>query len=111
MESNITIPTPDDYLIHGILRDKGTTLVIFVHGLAGNVHQALFYNASRFFANKGYATFCFDLYSGEEKGRLLSECSIETHAADVTTVLKHFCSKYDKIYLVGHSLGGPSILL
>lgn len=111
MEKEITIPTNDGHLIYGTLNGDSDKLIIFVHGLVGHRNEHQFYNAAKFFPKNSYATFRFNLYSYEEKARNLSECGITTHVADVTTVLNNFRKDYKKIYLVGHSLGGPSIML
>lgn len=112
MEKNVQIKTKDNHIIYGVLNseEKFNKLIIFVHGLTGHKNEHQFYNAARFFPNCGFATFRFDLYSGEKKGRVLSECSIKTHAEDLDQVISYFKGKYRDIYLVGHSLGGPSIL-
>jgi esterase/lipase len=113
MEKNIQIKTNDNHLIYGILNSGKIykKLIIFVHGLTGHKNEHQFYNAAKFFPKNGFATFRFDLYSGEKRGRALSECTIETHSLDLNTVINHFKDDYNQIYLVGHSLGGPAILL
>ena len=114
MERNISLKTKDGHLIYGTLRyprGKITTMVIFVHGLTGHKNEHLFYNGARFFEQKRIATFRFDLYSGEKKGRKLAKSTIHIHAQDLDVVVSHFRKKYKKIFVVGHSLGGPVILL
>ena len=113
MEKNIQIETYDNHLIYGVLNSKkeASKLIIFVHGLTGHKNEHQFYNAAKFFPENGFATFRFDLYSGEKNGRTLSECTIETHSSDLNAVIENFASDFNKIYLVGHSLGGPTILL
>lgn len=99
-------------MIYGVLDTvrNNNKLIIFVHGLAGDMREHQFYNAAKFFPQKGFDTLRFDLYSWEDKGRSLSECTLETHGQDITTVIREFTDKYDELFLVGHSLGGPSIL-
>lgn len=113
MEKNAKIKTNDNHIIYGVLnyQQKSDKLIIFVHGLTGHKNEHQFYNAARFFPTHGFATFRFDLYSDEKKGRILSYCTIETHSHDLNAVIDHFNNDYKKIYLVGHSLGGPTILL
>ena len=113
MEKNIKLKTDDNHLLYGVLNKEGKTdkLIIFVHGLTGHKNEHHFYNAARFFPKNGFATFRFDLYSGEKKGRLMSECTIDTHSSDLNIVIDYFKPNFNKIYLVGHSLGGPTILL
>src|SRR3989344_4946293 len=112
MQKNITIKTEDNHLIYGILnsRKKSNKLIIFVHGLTGNKNEHIFFNGSKFFAENGFDTFRFDLYTWKDKGRKLSECTLKIHTIDTNTVVKHFKKKYRKIFLVGHSYGGLTIL-
>lgn len=113
MEKTIQISTPDKHVIFGTLnwkKAKPSKLVIFVHGLKSNQHRHLFFNGARYFTQRGFATFRFDLYSSNKKARTLTDCSLETHASDIDTVVKRFRKKYKEVHLVGHSLGGPSII-
>ncbi|PID52000.1 MAG: hypothetical protein CR972_04375 [Candidatus Moraniibacteriota bacterium] len=113
MEKSISIPTNDGHVIHGTLNwqePQSKKLIIFVHGFGSKQSRHLFFNGARFFPQNGFTTYRFDLYSPQEKGRNLIDCTITTHATDINTVVDHFCSEYDEVYLVGHSLGGPSIL-
>ena len=113
MEKYIKIKTKDDHFIYGTLnykKDDKDKLIIFVHGLTENQNDHQFYNAVEFFNPKGFATFRFDLYSWMPKGRKLKDCSIKTHSKDLDIVLKYFKNKYKKIYLVGHSFGGPTVI-
>lgn len=114
MEKNLKIKTPDKHTIYGILRvpaKKSSTLVVFVHGLVGYANEHIFYNGARFLAKRGVSSFRFDLYTDAPGGRKLHECGISTHAKDLNTVLKYFRKKYKTIFVVGHSLGGPTILM
>jgi pimeloyl-ACP methyl ester carboxylesterase len=112
MEKNIEIQTGDNHTIYGVLsgQEKVTALIIFVHGLTGHKNEHIFYNAAKFFPKHGFSTFRFDLYTGEKNGRLLSESSVATHSRDVEQVLTYFQKDFKNIYVVGHSLGGPTIL-
>lgn len=112
MEASFTLDTRDGHKIHGIHNAPGKTekAIVFVHGLTDHKNTHLFYNAARFFSGNGFATIRFDLYTPAEKGRALLECSFEDHLSDFATVIREFSSKYPKIFLVGHSLGGPIVL-
>lgn len=98
--------------IYGVLDQKLETdkLIIFVHGLTGHKNEHHFYNAAKFFTGKKFATFRFDLYTGQKNGRQLKDCTINTHSEDLNQVINYFRKKFRKIYLVGHSLGGPTVL-
>jgi pimeloyl-ACP methyl ester carboxylesterase len=113
MQKNIAIKTKDkQFKIYGVFdgADDSDALVILVHGLTGNKNQHQFYNAAKYFNHQGFATYRFDLYSGEKNGRSLEDCAISTHTEDLNDVIGYFRSKFKNIYLIGHSLGGPTIL-
>src|SRR3989344_6063085 len=114
MEKTIKLKTPDGYTLYGTLntaRRKAKALVVFVHGLTGYQNEHQFYNAARFFPQREFDVFRFDLYSDEKGGRVLTKSTLRTHAADVNTTLQHFRKSYNKIHVVEHSLGGLTILL
>lgn len=113
MEKEILIETKDKFQIKGILNSsKNATnkLIIFVHGLTGHKNEHLFFNGAKYFSQRNFDTFRFDLYSGDKRARRLLNCTIKTHSRDLETVLNYFKEKYSEIFLVGHSLGGPTIL-
>lgn len=122
METPFSLHTHDHKRILGTVRPAAATkdgedkenktkeAIIFVHGLTGHSSEHIFYNAARFFPTNGIDAIRFDLYPGGIEGRLLPECSITTHVGDLNLVLEHFRPKYDKIYLVGHSLGAVTVL-
>ena len=112
MEDQIQIKTNDDHLIEGVLnsKQKSNKLIIFVHGLTGHKNEHHFFNAVKYFTSKGFDTFRFDLYSYIDKGRKLRDCSIKTHSKDLEVVIKRFENTYEELYLVGHSIGGPTVL-
>ena len=111
METNFKLKTADKHTIYGTLRStKSKTLVIFVHGLTGHKNEHHFFNGARFFTKHNIDTFRFDLYSGEKDGRIMTDCGISTHVDDLNTVVKSFRKKYKTIFVVGHSLGGITVL-
>lgn len=113
MEKKVKIDTDDGHIIYGTLNCPAQAtdkLVIFVHGITGSQKEHQYYDAARFFPKNGYATFRFNLYSREEKGRVLSDISIRTQSSDLSTVVAHFGKQYGQIFLVGHSLGGPTVM-
>ena len=87
-------------------------LVVFVHGFTGHKNEHQFFNAARFFEKKGISTFRFDLYSWQDDARKLDDCTLSLHGQDLDTLIKYFRNKgVKKISVVGHSFGGPSVLL
>lgn len=113
MEKVVKIRTKGGFIIQGILtlasKKAVGKLVIFVHGLTGFKNEHIFYNGAAFFAKKGFDVFRFDLYPGGKGSRKLSRSTLKTHALDLNRVVKHF-GKYKKIFIVGHSLGGLTVL-
>ena len=112
MEEKITLETADNFLLYGILnsKQKSDNLIIFVHGITGHQNEHQYFNAVPYFTEKGFDVFRFNLYGGGPKSREMINVSLSIHGEDITTVLKHFKPLYKNIFLVGHSLGGPSIM-
>lgn len=113
MEKIIKIPTSGKKKIYGKLRGPlGRPLVVFVHGMGALMDQHIYYNGSRFLEKHGISSFRFNLYGWDPDARKLSECTLETHAVDLDRVIAYFRKKkIKKIFVVGHSLGAPVILL
>jgi pimeloyl-ACP methyl ester carboxylesterase len=113
MEELLNVDTGDGHIIYGTLnspQEDTDLLIVFVHGITGSRKEHQFYDAARYFPAKGYATYRFNLYSRDPGGRVLSDIDIRTQSRDLDTVVRHFIGKYGKIYLVGHSLGGPTVM-
>lgn len=119
MERDVKIKIYNSKYIYGILRlAKNKTrfdekpLVVFVHGLTGHKNEHHFFNGARFFERRGWPTFRFDLYGDEKYSRHLQNCTLETHAKDLDTVIDYFKNKgVKKIFVAGHSYGGLTILM
>lgn len=112
MEKEYKIKTPDGKIMEGILRGSiQNPLILIVHGLCGNMNEAMHYNAVRYFEKQGFSSFRFNLYSWKKENRKLHECTLKTHGTDIDTVLEFLKSEGAKrIFAVGHSYGFPSIL-
>ncbi len=113
MQKTIKIKTKDGFQIYGDLLSApkpSNKLVIFCHGFTGNRNEHIFFNGSQYFTKKGFDTFRFSFYSDEKGARHFENTKISQHGQDITTVVNHFSKKYKKIYLVGHSFGGTSLL-
>ena len=113
MEQKWTTTTPDGYTIYGLKNSAETPsrkAIFIVHGLTGHMYEYAFKRAADFFSTN-YDVYRFNLYAGEDGARSLENCTIQTHANDLNTVLNHFSSAYDQIFLIGHSYGGPTIML
>lgn len=101
------------HVIYGKLRGALTRpLVILVHGLSEHMDGMLQYNGARFLEKKGFATFRFNLYDWQEGARSLNECTLQTNADDLDVVVAYFRKRgVKKVFVVGHSYGGPAILM
>lgn len=113
MEKEIKIPIGSKKYIYGTLRGSlKNPLVIFVHGFTGYRNEHQFFNGARFFEKKGYSSFRFNLYDWKKDTRKLEECTLSLHGEDLDTVVDYFRSNsVKKIFVVGHSFGGVSVLL
>lgn len=110
-DEEIIISLKDGLKLKGVLNSiSKDRLIIFVHGLNGNMNEHVFYNGARFFTKNNFSTFRFDFYSGELECRNLEQSSIDTHSSDLDRIIEYFSSRFKNIYLVGHSLGGPTII-
>jgi len=113
-ETPYTLPTPDNKTIYGVknVSVKPATAAIFmVHGLTGNMYEYPFKRAADVFSAQGYDVYRFNLYDGQEAGRKLVDCTLLTHAEDLNTVMAKFSPTYTKNFVIGHSYGGPTIML
>lgn len=113
MENKWTLDTPDGAKIYGVknsTRDNAKSAIFMVHGLASHMHEYAFKQAADFFAEE-YDIYRFNLYDGDDGGRMLLKCTMQTHANDLNTVLAEFSDKYEKVFLIGHSYGGPTVML
>lgn len=113
MEKQIKIPIENKKYIYGLLRaslDK--PLVIFVHGFTGDRNEHQFFNGARFFEKQGFSSFRFNLYHWKDDARKLVDCTLSLHGRDLDTVIEYFRKEgVKKIFVVGHSFGGATVLL
>ena len=113
-EKEFTIPIPDSDLKiyakqYGALEG---TVAVFVHGLSGHMEEHLFYNGARYFYEHGIASLRFNLYDWHDDARKLIDCTLRTHADDLNTVLGYLNDQNTaSVSAIGHSYGGPTILL
>lgn len=112
MEKDLNIRVDEKHVAYGRhFGESGKPLVIFVHGLPCSYRDGLYMVAARWFARHGYAAYGFNLYGWQKDARQLMDCTLATHAADLDAVVRAFRKKrVQKIFVVGHSFGGPTIL-
>lgn len=113
MEKDLKIKLDKQFSAYGrLFGSLDAPLVIIVHGLTCNYREGLYMSAARWFAKNGYAAFGFNLYGWQKDARQLVDCTLATHAADLDAVVRYFRKKgVKKIFVAGHSFGGPTILL
>lgn len=111
MDSPWTLTAPDGATIYGVANSSGQadTAVFIVHGLTGHMYEYQHKRAADHFAPR-FDVYRFNLYDGREGARALVDCTIATHAADLQTVLARFAGRYRRVFLIGHSYGGPTIM-
>ncbi len=112
MDKKLKIKTRDA-TIYGKLRGSiEKPLVIIVHGLPCNMDEYFYKSAAIWFSQHGFSSFRFNLYDWQKNARQLIDCSLDTHASDLDSVVRYFRKKgVKKIFVTGHSYGGPTILL
>lgn len=108
----IKIKTSDGKWIAATQRGSfDNPVIVIVHGLAGNMNEAMYYNAARYFEKHGFSSLRMNLYHWQKGYRRLHECTFSTHGKDIDTVLKYLARHgAKKVFVVGHSFGWPSIL-
>ena len=113
MEKDLKIALPDKKNLYGTLaraKKKSDALVLFVHGFTGHRNEHIFFNAAKIFASHGFDTFRFDLYGGGKRARRFRDTTIRLHGLDITRAVSYFRKQYRRIFVVGHSYGGTSLL-
>ncbi len=112
METILKLQRNKNITITGRLRGSlKQPLVIFVHGLTGNMDEHIFYNGARYFEQHGISSFRFNLYDWTKGTRKLDTSTLAIHAADLDFNVKYFRKRGVKnIFVVGHSYGGPTIM-
>ncbi|MBI4017563.1 MAG: alpha/beta hydrolase [Candidatus Aenigmarchaeota archaeon] len=115
MKPDVKIHTKDNHIIYGKLtkaKPKSDKLIIVVHGMASHMDEMPYYNTTKFFPKRGFSVLRFNLYDWRPHARQLMDCTIRTHASDLAHVVSRMRKKgFRKIFLTGHSYGGPTILL
>lgn len=112
MEKTYRIALDDAFAAYGRLNfQDDAPLFIMVHGLPCSIYDSFCASATDWFAKRGFSTFRFNLYGYEKDARQLIDCTLNIHAADLDAIVQHFRKRgVKKIYVAGHSFGGPTIL-
>lgn len=111
METHVQIPLSKRKVVYGILNEKrkSDTVLLIVHGRPGTALDAPGLTASRFFPSKGISTFRVSLYFWKKGARKLMDSTTSQHGKDIDVVVGFLRKKYKKVFVAGHSWGGPSI--
>lgn len=114
MEAEFKIPIPGTKL-NIYAKQYGSLdrpVIIFVHGLTGHMDEHPFYNGAQYFYDQGISSLRFNLYDWQKDARKLTNCTLKIHANDLNLVIDYLREKsVKKIFAIGHSYGGPTILL
>lgn len=89
---------------------KSDVLVIIGHGLTGHPNEYLHKVSHRYFNEKGWDTLRVAFYCSFADARKLKDCTLAIHASDLNTVIAAYKGQYKKIFAVGHSYGGLTML-
>ncbi len=112
MEKDIKIKLSKKLSLYGKFSGSfNQPLFIVVHGLPGSMDEEFYRSATRWFRKHGFSTFRFNLYGHQKNARQLMDCTLRTHSADLDAVVRYFKKRgIRKVFVAGHSLGGPTIL-
>ena len=105
------IETPDDdFLDIDFIENGSKKIVVLCHGLEGSSDSKYIQATAKLLSTNGYAIAAMNyrFCSGEINRQLITYHSGKTD--DLNTVINYLLPNYDKIYLVGFSLGGNLIL-
>ncbi len=113
MEKELRISLSEKKFLYGRFSgSRKQPLFIVIHGLPGNGDEYFYHKATDWCSGKGYATFRPNLYDWHKDSRQLIDSTLATHASDIDSMVRHFRKEgFKKIFIAGHSYGGPSILL
>jgi uncharacterized protein len=92
------------------LSSKSNEIVLLVHGFEGNSLSAYMIATAKYLNNNGHNVVAMNLRgcSGEDNTKPYSYHSGKT--GDLREVIEYLVLKYDKIFLVGYSLGANLVL-
>lgn len=109
----IDLPKTDGLRIKGILRGSlKQPLVVMMHGRPDSGNSLLQYLGARYLYERGVASLRLFMYDTKPKTRNLLDCTLQTHVGDFEIVVRYLQEhNVPKIFGVGHSYGGITILL
>jgi len=101
-----TITSDNDFLDLDWIRQGSDHLLILSHGLEGSAHRTYMLGTANYFARAGWDVVAWNCRSCS--GEMNWQPRFYHHADidDLAHVIDHALSSYEKIYLVGFSMGG-----
>lgn len=113
MKKDVKISVDSGYSVYGKFNGSfDKPLIIILHGLCCSIQEGIYEEAAEWFSKHGYAVYRFNLYGWQNDARQLMDCTLQTHADDLDVVTEYFRKKgVKKIFVVGHSFGGTTILV
>ncbi|MDY0029948.1 MAG: alpha/beta hydrolase [Pseudobdellovibrionaceae bacterium] len=113
-ESDFDIPAFDGKKIFVRLNKSGNKpskkAVVIGHGLTGRPEEALHQIARDYFNDRGYDVYRLAYYHDDTGYRRLHETTLDIHAKDLNTVLGHVRGSHEKVFVIGHSHGGLTMV-
>lgn len=112
-EQDLVIELSDGKKIHGLLRGEisGKNVVVLMHGLTSSPKETIIFLGSRYLYEKGYTTLSLYMYDFPDNYRNIFDCDLDVHVNDFETVINFIKNhKPKKLFSVGHSYGGLTIL-
>lgn len=86
--------------------------VLMIHGFTGHINEHIFYNAAQQWPKKGLDVWRIALYPGDgENVRTMDTLTWQQNLSDIDLVLKAMADNYEKLFLVGHSVGATQAIL
>ncbi len=112
---HVVIPTTDGYELDGTLYgDTGgeTPAIVYCHGMLSSKDGYKVRHLGPFLADKGYPLLAFTFSGATPSGNIFHHLSILNEVKELASVAGWMRSRgYDKIHLVGSSLGGLIVLI
>ena len=104
----------DGDVLAGVLHEPAkwsNTLVILFHGFLTSKDQTLIRQTAIELSRAGYASYRADFSgNGDSEGRF-EDATPKKLLRDITATVEHFRKKYQRIMLLGHSIGGTLSLI
>ncbi|MBI2084781.1 MAG: alpha/beta fold hydrolase [Candidatus Aenigmarchaeota archaeon] len=101
--------------VSGVLhipKEETDKAVIIAHGFTGYKREVQIVNCARSLAKEGFATLRFDFRGSGSSDGLFRDMTISGEVSDLEKAIEFMKKKgYNKIGLIGHSLGGLVVIL